>query len=60
MCPVTEHFILKWNVAPAQDNTCNSLEMKGKTQGEVGGRRLQGATKSRNEGEKRKQEEEER
>lgn len=59
MRPVTEHFILKSNAAPAQEYTCNNLEMKGKTQGEVGGRRLQGTTKSRNKGEKRKQEKEE-
>lgn len=58
MCPVTEHFILKPHAAPAQDNTHNNLEMTGKTQGEVGQRGLQGTTKSRNKGEKRRQEEE--
>lgn len=34
--PVTEHPILKSCIDPAQDNTCN-LELKGKTQSEVGG-----------------------
>ena len=35
MYPVTEHFILKSNVDPAQEDACN-LELKGKTLGEVG------------------------
>lgn len=57
MCPVTEHFILKSNVDPAQEDAHN-LELKGKTLDGSVGRGLQGMINSRNKGEKRKQEEE--